>query len=99
MDEIRNLVKEIMGTFQQPYSEDIIDEVFCKIEDNRRWLNTYNILVHEQGKHYINPQIGRLVKEHTGLNTMSYPNVPKSTLIQSYSKLGDGPNTGIPEVQ
>ena len=89
MDEIQDLVNEIMSTFQEPYSEDITDEVFCKIEANGIWLKRYNAIVNAHGKFFVNPQIGRLVKEYTGLNTLSFPNKPKSNLITSYSKLGD----------
>ena len=99
MDEVRDLVEEIMRTFQEPYSEDIIDNVFSKIEDNSGWAKKYNAILNERGKLFTNTQIGKSVKEQTGLNTLSFPNKPKSSLITSYSKLGTSSGTDYPEAE
>ena len=99
MSEIQVFVNEVMGNFRQPYPEDIIDDVFCAIEANTHWLSRYNLFVKEHGKHSVNPQIGRLVKDYTGLKTINYPNPPKSTLIKGYSKLGEYNTGNYPEAE
>lgn len=99
MSEIQVFVNELMNGFRAPYSEDIIDDVFYAIENNPHWLTRYNLFVEEHGKHSVNPQIGRLVKDYTGLNTISYPNPPKSTLIKGYSKLGENQTGTYPEAE
>jgi hypothetical protein len=88
MDELREFVQEILASkFKAPYSENIIDEVFCAIEDNLAWHKRYEDFCDQYDKHTVNPQIGKAVKDYTGLKTESYPNTPKSNLIKSYSKL------------
>lgn len=90
MSDIHDFVNEIMRKFSAPYSEDTVDEAFCAIEANDSWLKQYNAFVKEDGKGSVNPRIGKLVKEHTGLNAISSHNKPKSKLISFYSKLGQG---------
>ena len=100
MDEIRQLVEEIMQRFEEPYSEDIIDEVFSMIQAESKWLTRYETIVAGYGKRTVNPQIGKLVKDYTRLNTISYPNKPESSnLIQNYSKLGNNSTESYPEAE
>lgn len=93
MSELEHMVNEIMAAYPQDkrWPSNIIDEVFKIIEDSRfKYLPRYRLLVgkNREHKYSVNPQIGRLVKEYTGLNTIKEVPAVLSTLIESYSELG-----------
>jgi hypothetical protein len=88
------LVKDVLATIPEPYGQDIILEVFQKIEGNPdEWLRRYhslsNDLSDDLSDDIINNWIGKYVKDQTGLNTLrEVPAGGKCKLITSYSKLG-----------
>jgi hypothetical protein len=93
MNELEYLVHEIMTAYPQDkrWPSNIIDEVFKIIEDSRyKYLPRYRVLIGKNGEHKyaVNPQIGRLVKDFTGLNTIKEVPAALSTLIESYTELG-----------
>jgi len=95
MDELEYLVRRILDAYPQErrWPSNIIDEVFKIIEDSRYvYLPQYRRMVGEKGEHRyaVNPQIGKLVKAYTGLETI-VEGVPAklSTLIETYTELGE----------
>ncbi len=93
MSELERMVNEILTAYPQDkrWPSNIIDEVFKIIEDSRfKYLPRYRLLVgkNREYKYSVNPQIGKMVKEYTGLNTIKEVPAVLSTLIESYSELG-----------
>lgn len=87
------LVKDVLATIPEPYSEDIILEVFQKIEGNPEWERRYRSLSIDVGDGYsddiINPWIGKYVSSETGMKALQVVSVGgKCRLVTSYSKLG-----------
>lgn len=87
------LVKEVLATIPEPYSEDIILEVFQKIEENPEWEKRYRSLNIDIGDGFsddaINPWIGKYVSSETGMKALQVVSVGnKCKLVTSYSKLG-----------
>jgi hypothetical protein len=87
-------VQTVLASMSAPYPEDITDRVCLAIEGNPAWLRRYEHLVEhfssmgKDGKSTVNTNIGYYTKELTGMVNISEGNVAKSSLIQSYSKLG-----------
>lgn len=94
MDELQYLVKRILDDYPQEerWPVNIIEEVFRIIQASRfGYLPQYRQIVGPGGKykHAVNPQIAKLVKDYTGLQTLR-DDVParQTTLIETYSELG-----------
>lgn len=93
MSELNYLINQIMSAYPEDkrWPSNIIDEVFKIIEDSKyKYLVIYRSLIGKNGedKYAVNPQIGKLVKEYTGLNTVKEVPARLSTLIENYSELG-----------
>jgi hypothetical protein len=39
---IKALVETVLDALPQPYTEDVIEDVFCAIESNPEWLSRYH---------------------------------------------------------
>ncbi len=94
LDEINHIVTSILKGFPQEerWPSNITDQVFLAIEKNTYvYFKQYKILIGPDGKfrEKVNQQIGRAVKDYTGLKVIN-PNTPAtlSTLITTYSELG-----------
>ena len=85
---VRIFVQDILRKISKPYGEDIILNVFRKIEKDRDLKRCYTLLVHELGKYAVNTWIGKYTKELTGLKNLRIVDAPKDSLIKSYTKLG-----------
>ncbi len=88
------LIKEVLATIPEPYSEDIILEVFQKIEaDPDEWLRRYNSLSNDLADDLsdwiINQWIGKYVSIETGMKSLrEVPVNGRCGLIKDYSQLG-----------
>jgi hypothetical protein len=87
------LVKDVLVTFSEPYGEDIILEVFQKIEGDlelhRRYNSLSNDLSDDLTDWIVNNWIGKYVKDQTRMNSLrEVPANGKCKLITSYMKLG-----------
>lgn len=87
------LVKEILATIPEPYSEDIILEVFQKIEGHSEWERRYHSLSIDVGDGFsdevINQWIGKYVSIKTGMKSLrEVPVNGRCSLIKDYSQLG-----------
>jgi hypothetical protein len=86
-------VREVLATIPAPYGEDIILEVFQKIECNPDLLWRYNSLSNDLSDDFsndvVNNWIGKYVKDQVGLNSLRQVSAArKSKLITGYTKLG-----------
>lgn len=86
-EDVNQLVHAILQTIPEPYSEDIIDEVFLTIEKNPHWLRQYKKLCDELNKNVVNVWIAKYTKKNTGLNSGEIKAAVQSHLIQSFTKL------------
>ena len=84
---VRILVQDVLKTFTEPYSEDVIDDVCWAIEHNPEWRSRYYELSEELTDWVVNNWIGQYTKELTGLNTLREVSAKRSKLIKSYTKL------------
>lgn len=91
---VEELVKEVLvRKFSEPYSEDIILEVFQEIEKDPEWLKRYKSLSNDLSDDFdngtLNQWIGKYVSSETGMKSLKVVvSEGKCSLINSYSKLG-----------
>jgi hypothetical protein len=87
-EEVRDLVDEVLRTFDQPYAENITEEVFVAIEADSNLLKRYQDFVQVSGKSTVNQAIGKATKDITGMK-VKQPDVPatRTTLTKTYTKL------------
>ena len=86
------LIKEVLATISEPYGEDIILEVFQRIEDDNELLLRYKSLSNDLSDDLtdwiINNWIGKYVKDQTRMKSLrEVPANGKCKLIISYMKL------------
>jgi hypothetical protein len=86
---VRIFVQDILRKISKPYGEDIILNVFRKIEKDRDLKRCYTLLVHELGKYAVNTWVGKYTKELTGMKSLTSTPAPHGPIITSYTKLGD----------
>ncbi len=81
------LVKQVLATLPQPYSEDIIEHVCIAIETHPHWKQQYDELCALLQLPVVNNWIGQYVKQETGYETLHQVTTQRTSLIKSYSKL------------
>lgn len=84
---VQALVEDTLNLIDRPYGEDIIEEVFIKIQDSTDFLIRYNELLAELGRKVVNQQIGKYTKNITGYQTKKQVDTKRASLTTSYSKL------------
>ncbi len=62
----------------------ITDLVFLKIEEN--YMKEYKAVYNKEGKYKVNPEIGKTIREHWGLQNCGRCKSPRSRLIGSNEK-------------
>lgn len=85
--DVRSLVLEVLESIPEPYSHDIIDEVFAAIERTPDWRGRYESLCTALSKDVVNNWGGRWVAISLGKVGEEQLPSKKSTLIGSYSVL------------
>jgi hypothetical protein len=83
---VKELVEEVLNTINEPYSEDITDDVCRAIEGNPDWTGRYESLCTELGVVVVNNWIGMWTARAVGREG-DHQVSATSTLIESYSKL------------
>jgi hypothetical protein len=86
-EDIEDLVEQILRKISRPYPQDITDQVFLAIENDKKLLHYYTIYAGSNAG-AANAFIGKMVKEITGLKVKGTCRNPKSKLIKSYKILG-----------
>ena len=85
---IYELVNSILATIPEPYSEDVILNVFQKIQKNPDWLKRYNqLLLEHNTNRVVNPWIGKYTKRLTGMKNLVRADAHGTTLVKRYTKL------------
>ena len=86
---VKTLVQNVLAIFPKPYGEDIILDVCMAIEHNPEWRRRYDELCDDLRDSVVNPLIGKIVKEETGLNSLYEVSTKgKSHILRAYTKLG-----------
>jgi uncharacterized protein (UPF0297 family) len=83
---VERLVREVLPTLQQPYTEDVTNVVCQAIEADPAWLSRYRELVHELSRDVVNNWIGQYVAASVG-GRRTQVAAASSSLISTYSKL------------
>ena len=84
---VSQLVHAVLQTITEPYSEDIIEDVFLFIKKNPGWYMQYKQLCDELNKNVVNIWIAKYTKNNTGLNSYERKTAKPGGLIHSYTKL------------
>jgi len=85
--ELKALVREVLESMPKPYTEHVIDEVFCAIEHDPRWHREYETLCSRLGKTVVNAWGAYWVANALGkVGGRQVPST-RSALIGSYSLL------------
>lgn len=84
---VKTLVRQVLDTLPTPYTEHVIDDVFHAIEHDPEFLDQYDRLCLELGKHIVNNWCGQWVANALGKTGEQHVASQKSTLIGSYSLL------------
>lgn len=91
--ELERMVKRILSEISpdRRWPRNVTEEVFVAIENSFKDRMIYKRMIGDNGenKDIINPEIGRMVKDMTGLETIR-EQVPatKTNLISYYTELG-----------
>ena len=85
---ISDLARQALATMSPPWPQDVTDRVCLAIEANPRWLKRYEQLLSDKGKRVVNPLIGKLTRELTGLRNLGGTRTARSSLIKTYTPLG-----------
>jgi len=84
---VKRLVNDVLDSLPTPHTEHVIDDVFHAIEHSPKYLQQYDRLCQELGKHVVNTWCGQWIAnalEKTGEEQVTSR---KSSLIGSYSLL------------
>ena len=86
-DGVADLVEAIFKKLPQPYSEDVIEDIFVAIEGHERRLQRYQTLETELGKDVLNQWIGQHARQQTGYDSGEVVETTRTSLAHSYTKL------------
>jgi hypothetical protein len=86
-ETVSDLVALALRTVSRPYPPDVTDRVCQAIESDPTWLDMYNDMVADMGRHAVNSTIGRTVLTMTGLRNSGIRHEARSSLINSYTVL------------
>ncbi|HRW05895.1 MAG TPA: hypothetical protein P5121_12405 [Caldilineaceae bacterium] len=84
---VYDLVQLALQQIEQPYSEDVIEEVCLIIENNRELFRNYLHLSDDLKHWVVNNWIGQYTKDLTGGQTMRLVDAKRSKLITGYTRL------------
>lgn len=86
---VNNLVRDVLKVTPKPYGEDIMLEVYMAIEYNPEWRARYDDLCDDFRDAVVNPLIGEIVMEETGMSVLREVSTKgKSHIVRRYAKLG-----------
>lgn len=84
---VKRLMEHALASLPLPHGEDVIDEVFCAIEQSPEWRKDYDDLCVELTKSVVNKWGGFWIANHEGRSGDQQVPSKKSTLIGAFSKL------------
>lgn len=87
--EVKKLVEKALDSLPRPYTEDVIDCVFCAIQSCREWREEYEVLCQNLGRNVVNQWGGKWIyKKLEGEPPVVKKGAKsKNRLTDSYSKL------------
>lgn len=96
---LKALVEEVLKAIPQPYTEDLIEDVFVAIDGNERWKKEYEALKYNLHKSVANAWIGFWVANLTGRIAGEQVSASRASLIESYAKLAKRPRVAARKVK
>ena len=84
---VHNLVEDVLRSIALPRTEDLIEDIFIRIENESAWKTHYEDLRADLGPDVTNQWIGRYTKLATGYQTGKQVDAKRTHLTTSYSKL------------
>lgn len=90
---VKSLVREVLASISQPYTEHVIDDVFYAIETTQEWMTAYESICAKLGKRVVNIWGGYWVANALGKCGARQVSRGKSKLITSYSLLDTNSKT------
>jgi hypothetical protein len=85
--DVRSFVQEVLQSLQQPYTEHVIEDVFCAIEGRADWLYEYESLCARLGKGTVNTSGGRWIALALGKHGEKQLSSKRCSILGSYSLL------------
>lgn len=92
---VKALVREVLATIPQPYTEHVIEDVFYRIETTSAWLHEYESICVTLGKTVVNNWIGYWVANALGKSGNHQVPSKRSKLVSSYSLLDTDAKTAL----
>ena len=89
-EDIKDLVEDVLVTMDMPYPVDITDQICMAIEKKTAWRSRYKDLLARHGRSTVNTSIGWYTSYLTGLHNLGNIQKAESSLIKTYSELGEG---------
>lgn len=86
-DDVLDLVREVLRTIPRPYGEDIIEDVFVAIENNRAWHRRYDLESAELRNWVVNNWIGKYTKQLAAMENIRVVPAKRTKLTKYYTKL------------
>jgi hypothetical protein len=84
---LKQLVNDVLASLPTPHTEDVIEDVFVAIENNRAWKRNYDEMVYESGKATVNAGAGFWISHAEGKVGDKRETATRTALLESYSKL------------
>ena len=91
---VKRLVTEVLASLPSPHTPDVIEDVFCGIEQRVDWLKRYNLLCAELGKTATNNWCGFWTANLTERRALAPVATTRTRLVATYSKLTE--KTSVP---
>jgi hypothetical protein len=86
---VNNLVRDVLKMMPKPYGEDVMLDVYMAIEYNPEWRARYDDLCDDFRDSVVNPLIGEIVTQETGMPPLREVSTKgKSHIVRMYTKLG-----------
>ena len=96
---LKKLMEEVLDTIPTPHGEDIIEDVFCAIEQNPKWRKEYDGLQYNLGKSMVNGWGAFWIGLAKGRAPGELVSSTRSSLLDSYAKLPKGPKPALKKVK
>ena len=91
--DLKRLTEEVLHTLSKPHTEDVIEDVFCAIENNPGWRKEYDALEYQMGRGVVNAWAGFWIAHAEGRVGGEHLAAKRCALIDSYSRLVKGVKT------
>ena len=97
--QLKKLMEEVVATLPTPHGEDLIEDVFCAIEQNPKWRAEYDALQYSLGKGTMTGWGAFWIARCKGWTAGEQVSAARSTLLDSYAKLVKGPKPSLKKVK